>query len=642
MTLIITLKDKAREALLLNNRVVMAALLVLVMVVVLVLRLVYLQILSHEHFTTLSENNRVKIEPVPPTRGLIYDQNGIILAQNQPSYSLEVVPELVQDMDVTLAGLGRLVEIREADLERFHKLLRRQRRFETIPLRFRLTEDEVARFAVNRHLFPGVDIHARLTREYPQGATGVHVVGYVGRIDERDLQSLDAAAYSGTTHIGKTGVEKAYESSLHGQVGYRHVETNAQGRVLRVLERSAPAPGDDLYLHLDISLQRTAEAALGAENGAVVAVDPHTGGILALVSTPGYDPNLFVNGIDSNTYRSLRDSPNRPLFNRALRGQYPPGSTVKPFIGLAGLEYGIELAHSHTYCRGWYQLPGSSHRYRDWKKSGHGKVDLNRAIFRSCDVYFYQLAQDLGIDRLHDFMSRFGFGQRTGIDIGGEVGGLMPSRQWKRAARHQAWYPGETLITGIGQGFTLATPLQLAVATATLATRGLRFRPKVVEAVRDNAKGERETLAEVPLPPVRLQHEEDWDEVIQGMEDVVHHARGTAHRVAKNIGYHMAGKTGTAQVFGIGQDEKYNAKELEKRLQDHALFIAFAPVEDPRIAVAVVVENGGGGSKAAAPIARKVMDYYLLPLLRLPDPRLAEKPPTVGGEALETVQGDEE
>lgn len=606
---VLAIKDKAREGLLLNNRILLAGLFVLFGVAVLVTRMVYLQVLSHEHFRTLSENNRVKIVPEPPIRGLIYDRNGVLLAQNQPSYSLEVVPEVVDDMDATLDGLAEIIPIEPRDRERFRNLLRRKRSFESVPIRFHLDAGEVARFAVNRHRFPGVDIHARLTRHYPLAAMTAHVVGYVGRIDEEELQRLDEANYSGTSHMGKIGAERSYEDLLHGRVGYQHVESNAQGRQLRVLERIDPRPGQDLYLHLDAGLQRVAMEALGAENGAIVAIEPATGGVLALVSAPSYDPNLFVNGIDVMSYNALSRSPHRPLFNRALRGQYPPGSTVKPHFALAGLHYGIELARSHTFCRGWFQLPNSSHRYRDWKRSGHGRVDLNWAIQRSCDVYFYELALSLGIDRMHAFMTRFGFGKPTGIDIGGEVSGLMPSREWKRAARNQAWYPGETLITGIGQGFMLATPLQLAVATATIANRGYLLAPRVVQAVGQG--GDIAELGSETVDRVRLDDPQDWDAVVQAMVDVVHAPRGTAHRIAEGMTYRMAGKTGTAQVFSLGQDQKYEAEELDKRLRDHALFVGFAPVEAPRIAVAVLVENGGGGSSTAAPIAREVMDYYL-------------------------------
>ena len=605
----IALKDKVREDAVVRGRLLAAVLGIGLVLALLVWRLVDLQVVSHEHFITQSENNRVKIVPEPPIRGLIYDRNGVLLAQNLPSYTLEVVPEAVEDLDATLADLTTIIDIPPRDLERFRTLSARKRSFESIPLKFRLSDGEVARFAVNRHRFPGVDIQARLTRHYPLGPVTAHVVGYVGRIDEAALQRIDPAQYSGTSHVGKTGVERAYEGMLHGQVGYQHVETNAQGRRLRVLERVSPAPGSDLYLHLDADLQREALAALGAESGAVVAIDPASGGVLALASSPTFDPNLFVNGIDSKTYGELSRSRLRPLFNRAIRGQYPPGSTIKPLFGLAGLHYGVELATAHTYCRGWYQLPNSSHRYRDWKRSGHGKVDLNWAILRSCDVYFYEMAQALGIDRMHEFMTRLGFGAPTGIDIAGEASGLMPSREWKRAARHKPWYRGETLITGIGQGFMLTTPLQLATATAVLATRGGRVEPRLVQPVASGAAAGDGPAQRVALGLTDPTH---WETVIKGMVDTVHTPRGTAHGIAGDMPYRMAGKTGTAQVFGIGQDEEYEEEKLKKTLRDHGLFIAFAPVDEPRIAVAVVVEHGGGGSKSAAPIARRVIDHYLL------------------------------
>jgi penicillin-binding protein 2 len=607
----IALKNKAREDILVRGRILIAGLGVIALILVLVSRLVHLQVMSHEHFRTLSEDNRVKIMPEAPTRGLVYDRNGVILAQNQPSYSLELIPEVVEDMDATLDALGEVVQLDPADIERFRKLLARKRPFESIPLRFRLGEQEVARFAVNRHRFPGVDIHARLTRHYPLGQTGAHVVGYVGRIDEQELREVDAANYSGTSHIGKTGVERAYEEVLHGRVGYQHVESNAQGRRLRTLEHIPPVPGSDLYLHLDAGLQRAAEAALGEESGAIVALDPRNGGVLALASTPTFDPNLFVNGIDVATYRDLSRSPRRPLFNRALRGQYPPGSTVKPFYGLAGIHHGIELAGSETYCPGFYQLPGSSRRYRDWKRTGHGEVDLEWAVVRSCDVYFYELAQDLGIERMHRFMTIFDFGRATGIDLVGEESGLMPSRAWKRAARNQAWYPGETLIAGIGQGFMLSTPLQLAVATAGLANRGVIHEPRVVRALGGGGSEEIRMVEPVRRDRLELRDPEGWDRIRQSMVDAVHAARGTAHRIAEGLEYRIAGKTGTAQVFGLGEDDEYDPEKLPKRLWDHALFVAFAPAEAPRIALAVVVENGGGGSSTAAPMARRVLDHYL-------------------------------
>ncbi len=601
-----TIKDIAREARIVRTRVVAACVCILLLAGVLVLRMVQLQVLEYEHFSTLSEDNRVKIVPLPPTRGLIYDRNGVAMAQNTPTFTLEIVPENVEDMSTLLAELSELVEITEEDDERFQEMLKRKRAFQSVPLRYRLSEEEVARFSVNRHRFPGADVHARLTRSYPLGASAVHLLGYVGRMSEEELRRVNAAEYRGTTHIGKTGVEQAYESLLHGKPGFQHVETNAQGRILRVLERIDPTPGTNIHLTVDASLQRVAEWALGDENGAVVAVDPTSGALLAFVSTPVYDPNLFVDGIASNTYKSLLASPERPLFNRALNGQYPPGSTVKPFVALAGLELEHLTPEHEIFCPGWFRLPGRERRYRDWKKWGHGKVNVKRAIVESCDVFYYALAHEMGINEMHDYLSMFGFGQRTGIDLYGESAGLMPSEAWKRRSRGQAWFPGETLITGIGQGFTLATPLQLAMATAALSTRGVRLRPQVVLR-RDDASVE---LAPETQETVTPQLEANWQTVIDAMVDVVHGPKGTARQIGVGATYRIAGKTGTAQVFGIGQEEEYEEEKVEKKLRDHALFVAFAPVDNPRIAVAVLVENGGSGSKAAAPIARKVMDHY--------------------------------
>lgn len=635
-----TIKDIAAEAGIVRGRVIAACVTVLLLAGVLVARMAQLQVVEYEHFSTLSEDNRVKIVPLAPTRGLIYDRNGVELAQNTPTFSLEIIPENVDDMTELLAELGKLVEISDEDSERFRSMLKKKRPFQSVPLRYRLSEEEVARISVNRHRFPGADVQARLTRSYPLGASAVHLLGYVGSMNEEDLQSVDAAEYRGTTHIGKTGVEQAYESLLHGRPGFQHVETNAQGRILRVLERSDPTPGSNVYLTVDASLQAVAERALGGENGAVVAVDPATGGLLAFASMPVYDPNLFVDGIDSKTYRKLLASPERPLFNRALNGQYPPGSTVKPFVGLAGLELEQVSKDHELFCPGWFRLPGRERRYRDWKKWGHGKVNVTRSIVESCDVYYYTLAHEMGIEQLHDYLTLFGFGQRTGIDLHGESAGLMPSEEWKRRSKGQAWFPGETLITGIGQGFTLATPLQLAMATATLSTRGVRLRPQIVLRREDAVSQSSVDLVPETLDTIAPHLEANWQTIINAMADVVHGPRGTARRIGVGATYRIAGKTGTAQVFGIAQDEEYDAEKLDKKLLDHALFIAFAPVDNPRIAVAVLVENGGSGSRAAAPIARKVMDHYFQQVIDGDDEQLiltaADPALEVGARAAQT------
>jgi penicillin-binding protein 2 len=608
---VLLIKDIAQEAQLIKARVVFCCVFIACMSVVLIVRMFQLQVIEHEHFATLSEDNRVKIVPVAPTRGLIFDRNGTVLAQNVPTYSLEVVPESVDDLDGLLDRLREFMEISDTNEKRFRELLKTKRRFDSVPLRYRLDEEEVAQFAVNRHLFPGVDVHARLSRNYPLSEIGSHVIGYVARINEAELQTIDLSNYRATSHIGRIGVEQALEGILHGVVGFQHVETNAQGRTLRVLQRKDPAPGSSVYLTIDIGLQAVAEQALGKNNGAVVAIVPGTGEVLALASVPTYDLNLFVDGIDQASYQALLHSPDRPLFNRAINGQYPPGSTVKPFLGLAGLEYKVDHARRRIWCKGYFQLPGRERKYRDWKKGGHGSVDLTTAIIESCDVYFYELAQSLGIERMRDFLVQFGFGESTGVDLRGESAGLMPSPHWKRQTRNQPWYPGETVITGIGQGFMLATPLQLASATATLSMRGLRLKPQVVLRRMDPTilqPIENEPDPVGIIKPVAAKH---WTQIVDAMQNVVHGPRGTARRIGVGANYQMAGKTGTSQVFTVGQDEKYKASDVPKHLRDHGLFIGFAPPDKPQIAVAVVVENGGSGSRSAAPIARRVTDYYL-------------------------------
>jgi len=607
----IHLKDHLFETRLITNRAILLLVAGALLLSILLVRLLYLQVVSHEHYTTLSEDNRVKLQPLPPNRGLIFDRNGILLAENLPSYRLEITPEQVDDMGATLSALEDIIEIRDIDRSRFEKLLARKPRFEAIPLRFHMNDEDVARFSVNRHRFPGVDITAGLARHYPQGPLAVHALGYVGRIDEKALKVLDSSNYRGTSHVGKNGIEKTWEELLHGKVGLQQVETTAQGRIIRVLNRTPPVSGSNLYLTIDSHVQRVAEEAFGDFSGAAIAIDPNNGDILAFVSLPTYDPNPFVNGIDYDDYAALRNNDKEPLFNRALRGQYPPGSTVKPFMGLAGLETGVTNEHSKTYCPGYYMLAGKDRKYRDWKRSGHGTVDLNIAITQSCDVYFYDLAQSLGIDRIHDYLQHFGFGKAAGIDIQGELPGLLPSKQWKRSRRNLPWFPGETIITGIGQGFFLTTPIQLAVATAALANGGQILQPKIVHA--EQLPESNELLPHHPqvLETITINEQQHWDHVIKSMVDVVHSARGTARSIGKDSPYTIAGKTGTAQVFGLKQEEKYDADAIAEKLRDHALFIGFAPADDPKIAVAVIVENGGGGGSVAAPIARVIMDAYL-------------------------------
>lgn len=577
----------------------------------LILRLTHLQITNHDHFTTLSHENRVKLVPLPPTRGLIYDRNGVILAQNLPTHSLEITPEQVKDIDQTLAGLAQIITITEDDLNRFQRLRKQKRRFDSIPIKVHLNEKDVARFAVNRHHFPGVDIQARLLRDYPQGVATAHVVGYVARINERELKTIDTSNYAGTSHIGKTGLEKTYEDILHGKVGMRQVEVNALGRVIRILENQPPVPGKDIHLHIDAQLQAITTKAFGDKNGAAVAINPNTGGILALVSKPGYDPNLFVEGISSTAYNALQQSDDNPLFDRALRGQYPPGSTAKPFIGLAGLETNTITFNKKKFCPGFFQLPKHEHKYRDWKKHGHGLTDMEKSIEQSCDVYYYNLAHEMGIDKMSSFLSQFGFGEKTMIDLTGELPGLLPSREWKRRRRNIAWYPGETVIMGIGQGYFLTTPLQLANATATLASKGIHRTPQIVKFITHTSQSEGEIPPQTEPRQIPVIKQKNWDDMTFAMSQVVQGIRGTARNI-RTKEYLIAAKTGTAQVFTVKQDEEYDEETVSEKMRDHALFIAFAPIKNPQIAVAVIVEHGGHGGSVAAPIARTIMDHYLL------------------------------
>ncbi len=620
----VRLKDHWAEQRLFSRRVIAATTIMLIALGALFARLVFLQVVKHEYFSDLSQGNQIRIDPEPPSRGLIFDRTGTALALNRPAYQLEVTREQTPDLPGTLRRLVDLGLLPAEDYERALKTVKARRSFEAVPVRLQLTEEELARFAVHRPDFPGVEVRPRLTRYYPLGGTGVHALGYVGAISEKDQERIDTANYAGTTLIGKLGVERAYEDELHGATGYQQLLVNAQGRrVERIgltapdLKRREPIAGNDLYLTVDARVQGVAEAALAGQRAAVVAIDPRSGDILAFVSTPTFDPNGFARGLTYAEYAALSENIDVPLYDRALRGVYPPGSTIKPLVALAALEYGVVGEEDTRLCRGAFQLPGSSHRFRDWKKGGHGTVNLHSAIAQSCDVYFYSVSDRIGIDRMHDFLVQFGLGQETGIDIGGERTGLVPSRAWKKKAFKrkdlQTWFPGETVIAGIGQGYMLATPLQLAHVAATVSMRGQRFAPRLVRAVRDSSTGEVRELPPQELPPVKVSNPEHWDAIIGGMVGVTNDPGGTARRSQAGAPYVMAGKTGTAQVFTVGQNEKYSEKNVSERLRDHALFIAFAPVQDPRIAVAVLVENGRSGSGTAAPIARKVIDAYLLP-----------------------------
>ncbi|SDU18688.1 penicillin-binding protein 2 [Halopseudomonas salegens] len=613
----IKLTDFKSDARIVQGRVLLCALVILSMLGALVARMYYLQVVQYDYHSTLSDNNRVHVQPVPPTRGRIHDRNGIVLAENRPSYSLNITHERVPNLPATLELLQDLLELDAESMERAARRLQQRRRpFEAVPIMFELTEAQIARLAVNQFRLPGVEVQASFVRHYPLGEKFAHAIGYVGRINEAELQRIDTVAYAGTHYIGKTGIERQYEDWLHGTVGYEEVETNARGRVLRVLKRTDPQPGRDLTLHLDARLQQIAQEALAGRRGAVVAIEPDTGGVLAFVSQPSFNPNLFVTGISHADYAALRDSLDRPLFNRVLRGQYPPGSTIKPMIALAGLEHGAATRSSRVYDPGFYQLPNHSHRYRNWNRRGDGWVDMRFSIARSNDTFFYDLAHKLGIDHMHDFLSKFGLGQRVALDMFEEQTGLMPSREWKRNARGQPWYPGETLIAGIGQGYMMMTPLQLAHSTALLASRGKWMRPRLLK----DAEGLEPDTSDTP-DDIQLSNPDDWEFIIDAMEDVMHASHGTARGAARDAEYQIAGKTGTAQVVAIAQGNEYDSEALQERHRDHALFIGFAPADEPRIAVAVMVENGESGGREAAPVARALFDAWLLTGAETPDPQ---------------------
>jgi penicillin-binding protein 2 len=624
MDLLSPIKDHHSERRLFIGRVILASTVSFILLGIVVARLVQLQVFDYEVFAAQSQGNRVRIEPVPPIRGLVFDRKGKVLAENLPAYQLELIPEQVDDIEDTLRRLAALGLVDAEDIPAFLELSESGPRFKPVTLNFRLTDEQIANFAIQRPRFPGVDFQPRLVRHYKHGELVAHAVGYVGALSKRDLERLEASAYAGTAHTGKTGVESSFESDLHGDVGVRHVISNALGRRIPTDSREmaeslpadeAPLPGMNVYLSLDLDLQRVAAEALDGRRGAAVAIDPWTGEILALVSSPAFDPNLFALGMSTKQFSELQDDPDRPLFNRAIRGAYPPGSTIKPMLALAALETGATNLTHKTFCRGFFRLPNTTHRYRDWKPEGHGEMDIHDAIAQSCDVYFYEISGEIGIDRMHYYLDQFGLGQRTGIDISGEHSGLVPSREWKRQAfrepADQRWYNGETVIASIGQGYMLATPLQLATATAALATRGIRYAPHLVAAVEDPLTGERRLIEPQRLDDVEITTAENWDAVIGAMNAVMQDVRGTAFAVGGRAEYQMAGKSGTAQVFSVAQEDEYNEEEIEERLRDHALFISFAPLDNPRIAVAIIVENGSSGSRVAAPIAKAIMDEYL-------------------------------
>jgi len=620
----VRIKDHWREQRLFDQRALVCAAIMGLATLALIARLFILQVSRHDYYADLSQGNRVRTEPIPAARGLILDRHGELIAGSQPAYQLELVPEEVPDIDETLAGLAQLELIRAEDVDEIGRTIDSSRTFDSVPIRLRLSDEEVARFAVHRFEFRGVDIKTRQTRWYPNGNLAMHALGYMGAISEQDLKRIDRSAYAGTSLIGKLGVESAFERQLHGANGSREVLVNAQGRSVErqgafvpKLHTKTPTAGDDLLLAIDLNVQRVAESALAGHRGTVVALDPNNGDVLALVSLPGFDPTLFARGITGAEYRALADDIDRPLFNRALRGTYPSGSTIKPVLGLAALTDHTLAANTKVFCNAEFYLPGSRHVWRADKDEPRGWLDLPEAISRSSDVFFYRLASTLGIDRMAAFLEPFGYGQPTGIDIGGEKAGLLPTPEWKRKAfkrpEDKVWFPGETVNMGIGQGYLLVTPLQLAHITAILAERGRNFRPRVVKGMRDAAGGV-QWLAPVEGAPIKGVSAEDWAVVNDAMIGTTHCARycGTAWVAFKGAAYQTAGKTGTAQVYTVAQNAKYNAKTVPERLRDHAWFIAFAPAEAPRIAVAVLVENAGFGSSNAAPVARKVLDAYLL------------------------------
>ncbi|WP_268800825.1 penicillin-binding protein 2 [Pseudomonas huanghezhanensis] len=604
----IPLKDHEKETRLVNKRLIACALFVAILSAALVCRMYVLQVTEFAYHSTISENNRVHVLPIPPERGLIYDRNGVILADNRPSFNLTMTRERAGDWHEVIDTLMGILKLPDEDRIVFDKAMKNSpHRFVPVTLLYELTEEQIALLAVNQFRLPGLDVEAQFVRHYPLGVHFAHSIGYVGRINEKESNQLDQVEYRGTQSIGKTGIERFYENELHGHVGYEEVETNAQGRVLRVLKHTDPVAGKNIVLSLDIKLQEAAEEALGDRRGSVVALDPETGEVLAMVSKPSFDPNLFVTGISFKEYSALRDSVDRPLFNRVLRGLYAPGSTIKPEVAIAGLDSGVVTPSTRVFDPGYFQLPDFDHKYRNWNHSGDGWVDLNAAIMRSNDTYFYDLAHKLGIDRMHDYLTMFGIGQKVSLDMFEESAGLMPSKEWKRATRRQAWFPGETVILGIGQGYMQVTPLQLAQATSLIASKGVWNRPHLARTVGGVAP-----LDEHPMPNIVLHDPREWDQVNNGMQSVMHDPRGIARAAAQGAQYRIAGKSGTAQVVAIKQGERYNRDKTLERHRDNALFVGFAPAAHPKIVVSVMIENGEAGGRVAGPVVRQILDAWLL------------------------------
>lgn len=606
------MRDHSAEASLFYRRALLSLGVVALMLGLLVINMYHLQVRQYDDYTTRSNGNRIKVLPLHPPRGLIYDRNGVLLAENRPTFDLEVIPEQVKNLSETVDRLGELFEITENERERFFEQQRRTRRFNPIVLKHELTDRQVALFSVNQHKFPGVSIESRLIRDYPYGAALTHVLGYVARINNKDVERLTQegkiANYANTLNIGKLGIERYYEDLLHGQVGYQEVEVNNRGRIIRTMKIEPPIPGKDIYLNIDISLQLQAQSLLSGRRGSVVLLDAKTSGVLAMVSSPSYDPNAFVGGISNREYQALLQSQDRPLINRATQGTYPPASTVKPLLAVMGLELGKITIKDQLFDPGFYQIPNTRRRFRDWKRWGHGWVDVYKAIEQSVDTYFYKLAYDAGIDNIHAYMSKFGFGEYTGLDIHEESKANMPSRDWKRLRYKQPWWQGDTISVGIGQGYWTTTPVQLAQATNILANRGRHMVPRLLRSVDTP-----EAYIDLPpdeRPPIDVEDPQHWQVALDGMYGVINKTNGTAHNAFLGTTYTAAGKSGTAQVVGIAEDAKYDAEKLQERHRDNAMFVALAPYDDPEIIAAVVIENAGGGSSNAAPVIRKLFDGH--------------------------------
>ena len=607
-------RDHSSESALFFRRAIVAFIGILLLSGVLVANLYHLQVQNYEDYQTRSNDNRIKLLPIPPSRGLIYDRNGILLAENRTVFQLEMVPEKVDSVDKTLAALRPIVGLTDEDIANFRKERKRSRRFSSIPIKTPLNEEQVARFAINQYLFPGVEVKGYLKRYYPYGEALTHVIGYVAKINDKDVERLDKegrlANYAGTHDIGKLGIEKYYENILHGQVGSEEVEVNNRGKVIRKLREQPATAGQNITLSLDLELQQYIERILGKRRGAVVVMDPRDGSILAMVSSPSYDPNLFVNGIPSKTYSALLNDPDRPLINRTTQGTYPPASTVKPLITVAALESGAITTKTTLFDPGWWKLPGSEKRYRDWKKWGHGQLNITKAIEESADTFFYQVAYDMGIDRLSEWMKKFGFGQYTGVDISEERSGVMPSREWKMARYRKPWYQGDTIPVGIGQGYWTATPLQLAKAMTILINDGEVKPPHLLKSIQGN--GITMNYPEENLPSIGVKDSGYWEIAKDGMYGVNNRPNGTARRSFAGTPYKSAGKSGTAQVFSLAPNQTYDAKKLANYLHDHAWFTGFAPYDNPQVVVSILLENAGGGSTNGAPLARKIFDHILL------------------------------